>query len=99
MLDLGQAIMRGFALGFGLPEGYFAPQYARSFWCMRVIRSVSPSVFACTATLGAFWFCVRGGVVDVVGALWVVVAFSDWFIYRLAGRLAWRPAASSSPLL
>jgi hypothetical protein len=40
MLDLGQAIMRGFALGFGFPEGYFAPHYARSFWCMRIIRCV-----------------------------------------------------------
>lgn len=38
MLQLGQTIMRGFALGFGLPEGYFAPHYARSFWCMRIIR-------------------------------------------------------------
>ena len=40
MLQLGQTIMRGFALGFGLPEGYFAPHYARSFWCMRIIRWV-----------------------------------------------------------
>jgi isopenicillin N synthase-like dioxygenase len=38
MLGLGNAVMRGMALGFDLPEPYFQPFYHRSFWCMRIIR-------------------------------------------------------------
>lgn len=38
MLGLGNAVMRGMALGFDLPETYFQPFYDRSFWCMRIIR-------------------------------------------------------------
>ena len=38
MSGVGNAIMRGFALGLGEPEASFEPYYDQSFWIMRMIR-------------------------------------------------------------
>ena len=38
MLNLGNDVMSGLALGLNLPLDYFTPYYNESYWCLRLIR-------------------------------------------------------------